>query len=49
MEGLHLVIAITDRDQAERAIQLFRENNVFTTDVVLGSGTATRDVYKRQI
>lgn len=44
MEGLHLVIAITDRDQAERAIQLFRENNVFTTDVVLGSGTATREV-----
>ena len=40
MEGLHLVIAIADRHNAERVIGAFRESNVFTTDIVLGTGTA---------
>lgn len=43
MESLHLVIAITDRYKAERVISFFKENNVFTTDVVLGTGTARND------
>lgn len=40
MEALHLVMAIADRYMAEKVINLFRENNVFTTDVALGEGTA---------
>ena len=44
MEYLHLVIAVTDRDRSERVIDLFQENNVFTTDVVLGQGTAPSEI-----
>ena len=40
MDGLNLVINITDRDKSETAIRLFQENGVFTTDVALGQGTA---------
>ena len=42
MDGLNLVINITDRDKSETAIRLFQENGVFTTDVALGQGTAPR-------
>ena len=44
MKGLYLVIAITERHRTERVIQLFQENNVFTTDVALGNGTAPTEV-----
>lgn len=44
MEGLHLVIAISDREKAERVIEIFRESNVFTTDVTLGTGTAPIEI-----
>ena len=40
MESLHLVIAITDRQNTEKVIEIFRESNVFTTDILLGMGTA---------
>ena len=43
MDGLNMVITITDRERTEPAINLFRENNVFTTDIVLGQGTASRE------
>lgn len=44
MDGLNLVITITDRDKTETAIKLFQECNVFTTDIVLGQGTAPREI-----
>ena len=44
MEGLQLVMAITDRDKTETVIGIFRECNVFTTDVVLGTGTAPMEI-----
>mgnify|MGYP005926625975 FL=1 len=44
MDGLNLVITITDRDRTETAIKLFQECNVFTTDIVLGQGTAPREI-----
>ena len=44
MDGLNLVINITDRDKSETAIRLFQENGVFTTDVALGQGTAPREI-----
>ena len=44
MDGLNMVITITDGERTETAINLFRENNVFTTDIVLGQGTASREM-----
>ena len=44
MESLHLVIAIADRENTERVIETFRESNVFTTDIVLGTGTAPTEI-----
>ena len=44
MDGLNMVMTIVDRDRIEPVIGLFRENNVFTTDVVLGQGTAPREI-----
>ncbi len=44
MDGLNLVINITDRERTEAAINLFQENNVFTTDIVLGQGTAPGEI-----
>lgn len=44
MDGLNMVITVTDRERTETAINLFRENNVFTTDIVLGQGTASREM-----
>ena len=44
MKGLHLVMAITDRERDKQVISLFRENNVFMTDVILGEGTAPPEV-----
>ena len=44
MESLHLVIAITDRQNTEKVIEIFRESNVFTTDIVLGMGTAPTEI-----
>ena len=44
MEGLHLVIAITDRDRDSEVIKIFQENNVFTTDIALGEGTAPAEI-----
>ena len=29
MNGFYLVMAVTDRDKSEQAVQLFQENNVF--------------------
>ncbi|MFR7990175.1 MAG: P-II family nitrogen regulator [Anaerovoracaceae bacterium] len=43
MEILHLVMAVSDRYMAEKVIGLFQENNIFTTDVVLGEGTAPNE------
>lgn len=40
MKKLYLVAAITDRYRVEDVISLFNENNVFTADVALGTGTA---------
>ena len=44
MEGLHLVITITDRDNAERAISILGECNVYTSYVAMGEGTAPPEV-----
>lgn len=44
MEGLHLAMAITDREKSETVIEIFRECNVFATDVVLGMGTAPMEI-----
>ena len=44
MDGVNMVITVTDRERTETAINLFRENNVFTTDIVLGQGTASREM-----
>lgn len=44
MESLQLVMAITDRERSETVIEIFRECNVFTTDVVLGRGTAPMEI-----
>jgi len=44
MEGLQLVMAIADREKAETVIEIFQECNVFTTDVVLGMGTASVEI-----
>ncbi len=44
MDGLNMVITVTDRERTETAINLFQENNVFTTDIVLGQGTASREM-----
>lgn len=44
MESLHMVIAIADRENAEKVIEAFRESNVFTTDIVLGTGTAPTEI-----
>ncbi len=49
MDGLNMVIAITDRERTETAINLFRENNVFTTDIVLGQGTATGEILEHML
>ena len=49
MEGLNMVIVITDREKTETAINLFRENNVFTTDIVLGQGTATGEILEHML
>ena len=44
MEGLHLVIAITDRERDDDVTKIFEENNVFSTGIALGEGTAPPDV-----
>lgn len=44
MEGLYLVMAITDRERDEQFISLFLENNVPVLDVALGEGTAPPEV-----
>ena len=44
MEGLHLAIAITDREKADSVVEAFAESNVFTTDIVLGTGTAPTEI-----
>ena len=44
MNGFYLVMAVTDRDKSEQAVQLFQENNVFAVDVALGEGTAPPEV-----
>ena len=44
MESLHLAIAIADRENTEKVIETFRESNVFTTDIVLGTGTAPTEI-----
>lgn len=44
MEGLHLAIAITDREKADNVVETFGESNVFTTDIVLGTGTAPTEI-----
>ncbi len=44
MEGLHLIITITDRDNVQSVTELFRENNVFTSYIAIGEGTAPPEV-----
>ena len=44
MEGLHLVIAITDRERDDEVTRIFEDNNVFSTGVALGEGTAPPDI-----
>ncbi len=44
MEGLHLVMAITDKEKSEKVVALFDENNVATTYALLGEGTAPPEV-----
>lgn len=44
MEGLHLVIAITDRERDDDVTKIFLENNVFSTGIALGEGTAPAEI-----
>jgi len=44
MEGLHLVITITDRERDDEVTKIFQENNVFSTGIALGEGTAPAEV-----
>lgn len=44
MEGLHLVMAITDREKSDKVIALFDDNNVSTTYALMGEGTAPPEV-----
>lgn len=44
MEGLHLVMAITDRDRSDKVVAIFDENNVATTYALMGEGTAPPEV-----
>ncbi len=44
MEGLHLVMAITDREKSDKVVALFDENNVATTYALMGEGTAPPEV-----
>lgn len=44
MERLYMIITISDRENEEKVIDIFRENNVYTTDVVLGTGTAPMEI-----
>ncbi len=44
MEGLHLIIAITDRERDEDVSKIFEEHNMFSTGVSLGEGTAPPDI-----
>ena len=44
MEGLQLVITITERDNSEKAISILKECNVFTSYVAMGEGTAPPEV-----
>jgi nitrogen regulatory protein PII len=44
MEGLHLVMAITDREKSEKVIAIFDDNNVATTYALMGEGTAPPEV-----
>ena len=44
MEGLHLIIAITDRDRDEDVSKIFQDHNVFSTGVALGVGTAPAEI-----
>lgn len=44
MEGLHLVMAITDRDRSDKVVAIFDENNVATTYALMGEGTAPPEI-----
>lgn len=44
MEGLHLVMAITDREKSDKVVALFDDNNVATTYALMGEGTAPPEV-----
>ncbi len=44
MEGLHLVMAITDREKSDKVIAIFDDNNVATTYALMGEGTAPPEV-----
>ena len=44
MEGLHLIITITDRERAKSVTELFRDNNVFTSYIAMGEGTAPPEI-----
>ena len=44
MEGLHLVMAITDREKSDKVVSLFDDNNVATTYALMGEGTAPPEV-----
>jgi nitrogen regulatory protein PII len=44
MEGLHLVMAITDREKSDKIVSLFDDNNVATTYALMGEGTAPPEV-----
>lgn len=44
MERLYLVIAITDRQRGKKALALFEENNVVTTYIAMGEGTAPPEI-----
>ena len=39
-----MVMTVSDRENEEQVIDIFRENNVFTTDVILGTGTAPTEI-----
>lgn len=44
MEGLHLVMAITDREKSDKVVAIFDDNNVATTYALMGEGTAPPEV-----
>lgn len=44
MSDVHLMLAITEREKAEKFIRLYTEHNVYVVDCLLGEGTAASEI-----